>query len=243
MNAWHENSVDRKVICKTHTNLQRIDESTDRGPDRLISSKLLLLSKTFDDRGPDRLISSKLLLLSKTFDQYLLFYLTTSSRFLLIRNQLNKSNDPLHLFCKVFSSTHNSLTQFKREETISLKPYNQEQKIQRIGRRRSLIEELLRRTIQLAKGTPRHPEEDKQKNCNSRWSQDEGGEITKTFGDSNNGWMNKRCACLEGDQLDQSGLEVYKDTEPLSKTFKVLLEEEALAAVSFCSSELLDLQV
>ena len=33
------------------------------------------------------------------------------------------------------------------EETISLKPYNQEQKIQRIGRRRSLIEELLRRTM------------------------------------------------------------------------------------------------
>ncbi|KAG5389254.1 hypothetical protein IGI04_030795 [Brassica rapa subsp. trilocularis] len=29
----------------------------------------------------------------------------------------------------------------------------------------------------LARGTPRHPEEDKQKNCNSRWSQDEGGEF------------------------------------------------------------------
>ncbi|CAF2230878.1 unnamed protein product [Brassica rapa] len=62
---------------------------------------------------------------------------------------------------------------------------------------------------QLAKGTPRHPEEDKQKNCNSRWSQDEGGEFLCDV------WVARLQRPLE------IAITVYKDTEPLSKTFKV----------------------
>ncbi|CAN6929235.1 unnamed protein product [Brassica oleracea var. botrytis] len=74
-------------------------------------------------------------------------------------------------------------------------------------------------------------EEDKQKNCNSRWSQDEGGEVWCDVGVPRlvqrpleiaiTGSMSKRCACFEEDQLDQSGLEIYKDCEPLAKTCKV----------------------
>ncbi|WZZ65576.1 hypothetical protein YC2023_076946 [Brassica napus] len=80
-------------------------------------------------------------------------------------------------------------------------------------------------------------EEDKQKNCNSRWSQDEGGEdklfvqvwcdvgvprlVQRPLEIAITGSMSKRCACFEEDQLDQSGLEIYKDCEPLAKTCKV----------------------
>lgn len=35
------------------------------------------------------------------------------------------------------------------------------------------------------------------------------------------GSMSKRCACFEEDQLDQAGLEIYKDCEPLAKSCKV----------------------
>ncbi|KAL0725009.1 hypothetical protein Bca4012_039608 [Brassica carinata] len=74
-------------------------------------------------------------------------------------------------------------------------------------------------------------EEDKQKNCNSRWSQDEGGKVWCDVGVPRlvqrpleiaiTGSMSKRCACFEEDQLDQAGLEIYKDCEPLAKSCKV----------------------
>ncbi|KAL9286878.1 Membrane-associated progesterone-binding protein 4 [Arabidopsis thaliana] len=74
-------------------------------------------------------------------------------------------------------------------------------------------------------------EEAKQTNCNSRWSQDEGGEVWCDVGVPRlvqrpleiaiTGSMSKRCACFEEDQLDQSGLEIYKDCEPLAKNCRV----------------------
>uniref|UniRef100_A0A1J3IJT2 Membrane-associated progesterone-binding protein 4 n=2 Tax=Noccaea caerulescens TaxID=107243 RepID=A0A1J3IJT2_NOCCA len=74
-------------------------------------------------------------------------------------------------------------------------------------------------------------EEAKQTNCNSRWSQDEGGEVWCDIGVPRlvqrpleiaiTGSMSKRCVCFEEDQLDQSGLEIYEGCEPLAKTCKV----------------------
>ncbi|KFK23116.1 hypothetical protein AALP_AAs49591U000200 [Arabis alpina] len=74
-------------------------------------------------------------------------------------------------------------------------------------------------------------EEAKQPSCNSRWSQDEGGEVWCDVGVPRlvqrpmeiaiTGSMRKRCACFEEDQLNQSGLEIYKDCEPLAKKCKV----------------------
>ncbi|XP_020224725.1 membrane-associated progesterone-binding protein 4 [Cajanus cajan] len=63
-------------------------------------------------------------------------------------------------------------------------------------------------------------EEAKQPSCNSRWSQDEGGEVWCDVGYPRlvqrpleialTGKMSKRCACFEDSQLGQSGLEVYE---------------------------------
>ncbi|XP_021907304.1 membrane-associated progesterone-binding protein 4 [Carica papaya] len=74
-------------------------------------------------------------------------------------------------------------------------------------------------------------EEAKQPNCNSRWSQDDGGEVwcdvglprlvQRTLEIALTGKMSKRCACFTEDQLDQPGLEVYDGCDYLSKTCKV----------------------
>ncbi|KAL6137093.1 hypothetical protein ACLB2K_062388 [Fragaria x ananassa] len=74
-------------------------------------------------------------------------------------------------------------------------------------------------------------EEAKQPGCNSRWSQDEGGEVWCDVGVPRlvqrpleialTGKMSKRCACFKEDQLDQSGLEVYKGCDFLAKTCPV----------------------
>ncbi|KAH1214860.1 Membrane-associated progesterone-binding protein 4 [Glycine max] len=63
-------------------------------------------------------------------------------------------------------------------------------------------------------------EEAKLPSCNSRWSQDEGGEVWCDVGYPRlvqrpleialTGKMSKRCACFEDSQLDQPGLEVYE---------------------------------
>ncbi|RDY06066.1 Membrane-associated progesterone-binding protein 4 [Mucuna pruriens] len=63
-------------------------------------------------------------------------------------------------------------------------------------------------------------EEAKQPACNSRWSQDEGGEVWCDVGYPRlvqrpleialTGKMSKRCACFQDSQLDQPGLEVYE---------------------------------
>ncbi|XP_010525177.1 PREDICTED: membrane-associated progesterone-binding protein 4 [Tarenaya hassleriana] len=74
-------------------------------------------------------------------------------------------------------------------------------------------------------------EEAKQPNCNSQWSQDEGGEVWCDVGVPRlvqrpleialTGQMSKRCACFKEDQLDQAGLEIYKGCDPLAKTCRV----------------------
>ncbi|XP_034210230.1 membrane-associated progesterone-binding protein 4 isoform X2 [Prunus dulcis] len=74
-------------------------------------------------------------------------------------------------------------------------------------------------------------EEAKQPSCNSRWSQDEGGEVWCDEGVPRlvqrpleialTGKMSKRCACFKEDQLDQSGLEVYEGCDFLAKTCRV----------------------
>ncbi|KAL6140331.1 hypothetical protein ACLB2K_058631 [Fragaria x ananassa] len=74
-------------------------------------------------------------------------------------------------------------------------------------------------------------EEAKQPGCNSRWSQDEGGEVWCDVGVPRlvqrpleialTGKMSKRCACFKEDQLDQSGLEVYQGCDFLAKTCPV----------------------
>ncbi|XP_027338726.1 membrane-associated progesterone-binding protein 4 isoform X1 [Abrus precatorius] len=63
-------------------------------------------------------------------------------------------------------------------------------------------------------------EEAKQPVCNSRWSQDEGGEVWCDVGHPRlvqrpleialTGKMSKRCACFEDSQLGQPGLELYE---------------------------------
>ncbi|XP_057433744.1 membrane-associated progesterone-binding protein 4 [Lotus japonicus] len=63
-------------------------------------------------------------------------------------------------------------------------------------------------------------EEAKQPACNSRWSQDEGGEVWCEVGYPRlvqrpleiamTGKMSRRCACFEESQLGQTGLELYE---------------------------------
>ncbi|XP_047181942.1 membrane-associated progesterone-binding protein 4 [Vigna umbellata] len=74
-------------------------------------------------------------------------------------------------------------------------------------------------------------EEAKQPSCNSRWSQDEGGEVWCDVGYPRlvqrpleialTGKMSKRCACFEDSQLDQPGLEVYEGCEHRATRCKV----------------------
>ncbi|KAJ4823345.1 Membrane-associated progesterone-binding protein 4 [Turnera subulata] len=74
-------------------------------------------------------------------------------------------------------------------------------------------------------------EEAKQPSCNSRWSQDEGGEVWCEDGFPRlvqrpleialTGKMSKRCACFKDYQLDQPGLEVYEGCDFLAKACRV----------------------
>ncbi|KAF8007604.1 hypothetical protein BT93_K1570 [Corymbia citriodora subsp. variegata] len=74
-------------------------------------------------------------------------------------------------------------------------------------------------------------EEAKQPSCNSRWSQDEGGEVWCDVGFPRlvqrpqeialTGTMSKRCACFTEDQLNNPGLEVYQGCDYLAKTCRV----------------------
>ncbi|RWR96208.1 membrane-associated progesterone-binding protein 4 [Cinnamomum micranthum f. kanehirae] len=70
-------------------------------------------------------------------------------------------------------------------------------------------------------------EEAKLLTCNSRWSQQEGGEVWCDVGYPRlvqrpleialTGRMSKQCACFKEEELDQPGLELYKDCEPLAQ--------------------------
>ncbi|XP_058095360.1 membrane-associated progesterone-binding protein 4 [Magnolia sinica] len=74
-------------------------------------------------------------------------------------------------------------------------------------------------------------EEAKLPTCNSRWSQEEGGEVWCDVGYPRlvqrpleialTGKMSRRCACFKEEELDQPGLEVYDGCERLSKTCPV----------------------
>lgn len=74
-------------------------------------------------------------------------------------------------------------------------------------------------------------EEAKQPGCNSRWSQDEGGEVWCDEGVPRlvqrplqmalTGKMSTRCACFNEDQLDQPGLKIYEGCDYLAKTCRV----------------------
>ncbi|GMG98871.1 hypothetical protein Nepgr_000711 [Nepenthes gracilis] len=74
-------------------------------------------------------------------------------------------------------------------------------------------------------------EENKLPSCNSRWSQNEGGEVWCDTGYPRlvqrpleialTGKLSKRCACFEEEQLDQPGLEVYEGCDYLAKTCRV----------------------
>lgn len=73
--------------------------------------------------------------------------------------------------------------------------------------------------------------EAKQPSCNSRWSQDDGGEVWCDNGFPRlvqrpleialTGKMSKRCACYNEDQLGQPGLEVYSGCDYLAKRCRV----------------------
>lgn len=73
--------------------------------------------------------------------------------------------------------------------------------------------------------------EAKQPSCNSRWSQDDGGEVWCDDGFPRlvqrpleialTGKMSKRCACYNEDQLGQPGLEVYEGCDYLAKRCRV----------------------
>ncbi|KAJ6822479.1 hypothetical protein M6B38_351115 [Iris pallida] len=70
-------------------------------------------------------------------------------------------------------------------------------------------------------------EEAKIPSCNSRWSQDEGGEVwcdngyprlvKRPIDMALTGKMSQRCACFKEEELDRPGLEVYKSCDFLSK--------------------------
>ncbi|XP_073526424.1 uncharacterized protein [Phyllobates terribilis] len=80
-------------------------------------------------------------------------------------------------------------------------------------------------------------EEEKIPSCNSRWSQDEGGEVWCDNGSDGEsryprlvarpesialtGKMSKRCACMERERLEESGSEVYQGCDILATRCKV----------------------
>ncbi|KAH7554394.1 hypothetical protein ACOSQ2_028616 [Xanthoceras sorbifolium] len=74
-------------------------------------------------------------------------------------------------------------------------------------------------------------EEAKQLSCNSKWSQEEGGEVScdnsfprlvqRPQEIALTGKMSKRCACFREDELNQPGLEVYEGCDYLAKTCRV----------------------
>ncbi|GAB2223594.1 hypothetical protein Droror1_Dr00017735 [Drosera rotundifolia] len=74
-------------------------------------------------------------------------------------------------------------------------------------------------------------EESKLSSCNSRWSQNEGGEVWCDNGYPRlvqrpveialTGKMSKRCTCIEEEELDQPGLETYQDCDYLAKSCHV----------------------
>lgn len=74
-------------------------------------------------------------------------------------------------------------------------------------------------------------EEAKQPSCNSKWSQEEGGEVWCDIGYPRlvqrpleialTGKMSKRCACFKEDELGQPGLEVYKGCDYLANACRL----------------------
>ncbi|XP_068666833.1 membrane-associated progesterone-binding protein 4 [Aristolochia californica] len=74
-------------------------------------------------------------------------------------------------------------------------------------------------------------EEAKLPSCNSRWSQEEGGEvwcdegyprlIQRPLDIALTGKMSKLCACFKEEELEKPGLELYKDCDRLSKVCPV----------------------
>ncbi|KAG9448061.1 hypothetical protein H6P81_014189 [Aristolochia fimbriata] len=74
-------------------------------------------------------------------------------------------------------------------------------------------------------------EEAKLPSCNSRWSQDEGGEvwcteayprlIQRPLDIALTGKMSKRCACFKEEELDKPGLELYEGCDKLSQVCPV----------------------
>ncbi|CAN1790962.1 Membrane-associated progesterone-binding protein 4 [Linum perenne] len=74
-------------------------------------------------------------------------------------------------------------------------------------------------------------EEAKQASCNSRWSQDEGGEVWCDDGYPRlvqrpleialTGKMSKRCACFKEEELEQTGLEVYQGCDYVAQKCQV----------------------
>ncbi|GAB2275189.1 Membrane-associated progesterone-binding protein 4 [Dionaea muscipula] len=74
-------------------------------------------------------------------------------------------------------------------------------------------------------------EENKLPSCNSRWSQNEGGEVWCDNGYPRlvqrpveialTGKMSKSCTCIKEEELDQPGLEIYQGCDYLAKTCPV----------------------
>ncbi|CAL4913163.1 unnamed protein product [Urochloa decumbens] len=74
-------------------------------------------------------------------------------------------------------------------------------------------------------------EEDKIPSCNSKWSQQEGGEVwcdsgyprlVRRPGDiALTGQVSQRCACFQEDELNKPGLVAYEGCDHLSKSCKV----------------------
>ncbi|KAJ4953824.1 hypothetical protein NE237_030656 [Protea cynaroides] len=74
-------------------------------------------------------------------------------------------------------------------------------------------------------------EEAKLPSCNSKWSQDEGGEVWCSEGYPRliqrpleiaiTGKMSKRCVCFNEEELGKPGLEVYEGCGPLAKVCKL----------------------
>ncbi|XP_074307751.1 membrane-associated progesterone-binding protein 4 [Silene latifolia] len=74
-------------------------------------------------------------------------------------------------------------------------------------------------------------EEEKVPSCNSKWSQDEGGEVWCDSGYPRlmqrpveialTGKASKRCVCLKEEELENPGLEVYEECDYLAKACKV----------------------
>ncbi|KAH9615888.1 hypothetical protein KSS87_003004 [Heliosperma pusillum] len=74
-------------------------------------------------------------------------------------------------------------------------------------------------------------EEEKVPSCNSKWSQDEGGEVWCDSGYPRlmqrpveialTGKASKRCVCLKEEELENPGLQVYEECDYLAKACKV----------------------